>query len=295
MKQQYLKAAVCSALLAFSTLASANTINFTNAADKIIDAELAPLFTSFEQQYGDTNWHNFSLYVLEQMPEYHLAWRNGFLLDEMPGLKRPVAFSELSNSNVGFTNTNLGFYTEKITEYTNGSPETGYNYRYSQLASFGQNGFTADFSAPMNSVNVDFALTDYVAVAGVYLSDFSILSSTPTILNAVYKDASGLVLGSSSTSHAFGTAINNSFSLDAFGLFSSVDFSWDTGAVTILYPGDKYDMGFGPYERTYSNLLTANNFAYTVTPVPEPSTYAMMLAGLGLMGWTAKRKKANQV
>lgn len=31
---------------------------------------------------------------------------------------------------------------------------------------------------------------------------------------------------------------------------------------------------------------------YTVTPVPEPETYAMLLAGLGLMGVIARRRKA---
>ena len=32
---------------------------------------------------------------------------------------------------------------------------------------------------------------------------------------------------------------------------------------------------------------------FTVTSVPEPETYAMMIAGLGLMGFTARRRKAN--
>jgi hypothetical protein len=27
------------------------------------------------------------------------------------------------------------------------------------------------------------------------------------------------------------------------------------------------------------------------TPIPEPETYAMMLAGLGMLGFTAKRRK----
>ncbi|HNZ57317.1 MAG TPA: PEP-CTERM sorting domain-containing protein [Methylophilaceae bacterium] len=37
--------------------------------------------------------------------------------------------------------------------------------------------------------------------------------------------------------------------------------------------------------------LGANLFA---TPVPEPETYAMLLSGLGLIGFTARRRKANQ-
>jgi hypothetical protein len=35
--------------------------------------------------------------------------------------------------------------------------------------------------------------------------------------------------------------------------------------------------------------------AMTVTAVPEPETYAMLLAGLGLMGAVARRRKAKQV
>ncbi len=38
--------------------------------------------------------------------------------------------------------------------------------------------------------------------------------------------------------------------------------------------------------------LTVDNFKYTeVSPVPEPSTYALMLGGLGLVGFMAYRRK----
>ncbi len=32
-----------------------------------------------------------------------------------------------------------------------------------------------------------------------------------------------------------------------------------------------------------------------VSPVPEPETYAMLLAGLGLLGWSMRRKKQNSL
>jgi PEP-CTERM motif len=35
-----------------------------------------------------------------------------------------------------------------------------------------------------------------------------------------------------------------------------------------------------------------NTTAFVATPVPEPQTYALMLGGLGLIGWMARRRKA---
>lgn len=37
--------------------------------------------------------------------------------------------------------------------------------------------------------------------------------------------------------------------------------------------------------------LALDNFSATIQAVPEPETYAMMLAGLGLVGWVAKRRR----
>lgn len=51
----------------------------------------------------------------------------------------------------------------------------------------------------------------------------------------------------------------------------------------------------GPWPRDYSAIEVAmlRDLGYTaVAAVPEPETYAMMLAGLGLLGWAARRRKA---
>ncbi len=55
----------------------------------------------------------------------------------------------------------------------------------------------------------------------------------------------------------------------------------------------------GAYDLQISGTLTAAsalygvsvNFNSTTAPIPEPETYAMMLAGLGLMGFVARRRK----
>jgi len=43
------------------------------------------------------------------------------------------------------------------------------------------------------------------------------------------------------------------------------------------------------------NAFETDNHAYSVTAVPEPESYAMMLAGLGLMGAIARRRKSKSV
>ena len=50
--------------------------------------------------------------------------------------------------------------------------------------------------------------------------------------------------------------------------------------------GDPMDAATGSYELT----LTAQG---NLAPVPEPETYAMMLAGLGLVGLAARRRKSR--
>ena len=43
-----------------------------------------------------------------------------------------------------------------------------------------------------------------------------------------------------------------------------------------------------------NNATAGGAFDLTVSAVPEPETYAMLLAGLGLIGWRLKnRKKAS--
>lgn len=65
---------------------------------------------------------------------------------------------------------------------------------------------------------------------------------------------------------------------------------------TPSYAGDM----FGSYQSSIVGLVTAQDVGrpgfYEITAVPEPETYALMLAGLGLVGLVArKRKAANRI
>lgn len=71
---------------------------------------------------------------------------------------------------------------------------------------------------------------------------------------------------------------------------SAVPSDADTGAFVLAHTRD----GLRPGNRYWFQLQgTASQSAYSITlaPVPEPEAYAMLLAGLGLMGTIARRRK----
>ncbi|QYG09163.1 MULTISPECIES: FxDxF family PEP-CTERM protein [unclassified Janthinobacterium] len=55
--------------------------------------------------------------------------------------------------------------------------------------------------------------------------------------------------------------------------------------------------GVGPFKlQLYGNALAGGNYSgtYSVSAVPEPATYGMLLGGLGLLGFMARRRAAKK-
>ena len=116
-----------------------------------------------------------------------------------------------------------------------------------------RNFLRADISGGASSVSVD--LGDYNADSDLLFLD-------------VY-DSSNALLGHTEL------FINDSF----------------TGMQTLSLstPGISYAI-FGGIGDKGSSVFADN---FTITAIPEPETYAMLLAGLGLLGFTARRRKHN--
>jgi hypothetical protein len=158
-----------------------------------------------------------------------------------------------------------------------------------------------------------------------YTEDGFVLTSTPGTLsyhtlfvpdadNALFVDAaSSYAMGSSARSITTLTAANNSaFTLASIDIAKQLVFGG-----TIVFHGVKADnSGEVLAQFNYNGNWSTKNFTnftnlssvywtqgglvnakvqwdnINVTAVPEPETYAMLLAGLGLVGWARRRKQA---
>jgi hypothetical protein len=52
------------------------------------------------------------------------------------------------------------------------------------------------------------------------------------------------------------------------------------------------NLGTGHDAGAFALSLSGNNLMVNFTAVPEPSTYALMALGLGIIGWTVWRRRA---
>lgn len=138
----------------------------------------------------------------------------------------------------------------------------------------------------LSYLNTGYSITEYThnAIAGSFSSislnfkAFDVDSLTGEVDTVWAKKAgSWAILGTL-------VGLDNDYSTTTFSLDSSWTADVNHG-LNVRFEIDSTHIGAFMTPR-YSDLVV-------VTSVPEPETYAMMLVGLGAIGWHARRRKAG--
>lgn len=168
-----------------------------------------------------------------------------------------IAFSVFAAQAASTTVTDLGLVTTtttKGTNTTNGSFEDFFNF------TVGANAGSILVSTAATFANYGVSLSSLSLYLGTYTTTSSLFGLTPIVSSAtpVFSDLGGGIM--------VDTVATKSFSLDPAATY--------TLAVNGTSVGDS----------RYTTIVQ-------LAPVPEPETYAMLLAGLGVMGFVARRRK----
>lgn len=165
-------------------------------------------------------------------------------------------------------------------------------------ASLGAPAFAADISgAPQDIVLTDNAgffgavfnmnnegntfedMFRFTAAAG---DSVAAIVGSPSLQASTGLDITGFDLYAAGAGGGAGTKIATGMSLSsgAFDVWTLTDTSLAGGDYWLLVSGTMVD-----------NSGAALGGALTLTPVPEPAEYAMLLGGLGVLGWMSRRRK----
>ncbi len=141
------------------------------------------------------------------------------------------------------------------------------------------------------------------AAAGTKAAYFVSDKSNETLSQSVYLAAGSYDIGFSAYAPLNGIA--NAGAASFSGVIAGetlADYSVSIGGAWTKYSGTKTITADGFYDITFAfntsrvpskDIVIDSVYVVATTPVPEPESYAMMLAGLGVMGVIARRRKAK--
>ncbi|HZV62017.1 MAG TPA: PEP-CTERM sorting domain-containing protein [Methylophilaceae bacterium] len=196
----------------------------------------------------------------------------------------PIPIAEISNEHLTFSGNAVLWFDENP-DFAGLSPST-----CCSVSLGNQGSFTVRFDQPVNSVGLNI-----LPVAPTWDSFIESLGSST--VSAVYKNSFGEIVGQSSvTTNWLGEFWSDQFQWNntfnghegAFGVSSVDGFS----EITFSVEGMEGSFNAKGFSYIAPLFIASTNLYYSyANPVPEPQTYAMMLAGLGMLGFTAKRHK----
>ncbi|WP_160817133.1 FxDxF family PEP-CTERM protein [Nitrosomonas oligotropha] len=137
----------------------------------------------------------------------------------------------------------------------------------------------AAFMTDSDGTNIRILSTSWGAAFGINDSGQIVTSSNVLCENCGIGEGISFLLD-----HGKFTNISNQFSVDALSLFDAAAIN-NNGQIA----GTGVNAGGAPYGGWHAFMVSSDSSS--TSPVPEPSTYAMLLAGLGLLGFMSRRRK----
>jgi hypothetical protein len=218
-----------------------------------------------------------------------------------------IVYGSSAMAQITATGPFTGTFSETWESFNNYTipPSTSPNYLSSPTSVFGgaatiSNSFMAVYE-PNAAAGFSLGLNGDALVAdgakGMGIDDSSSSSTTITFASDVsafggYWGNYGLTLGGGSTTLTFFDASGNVLGSDSF----LYDHTATSNGV-LDWHGWQF-AGAGIRSLTYQVILIVNDglqaSSASVAPIPEPEIYAMMLAGLGILGFAARRRKILQ-
>jgi hypothetical protein len=127
--------------------------------------------------------------------------------------------------------------------------------------------------------------------AGSLITSATVSSGTGSILDSGFRwvDLSSAVTLSANTSYVIGATFTGNDTNDLAGSGATISAPFTVAANSSLYL-DGAGLNF-PTETYAKQGFFGGNLRGDVAAVPEADTYAMMLAGLGLVGFMTQRRK----